>query len=336
MERKPLININEMYCENGEGINPAYNMLLSGNMIPVKERVINTVLQKNNLPIVIINLDNTSSYMASVRKQPDYVLGDNQSYDLFSSMSIRDACIYLQNVAYEKQNGDDQSVQIIRYLKFIEKLNNHLGLELHTLRDINTHFYQPDVIGKALTEMYRTGKISSKELERLNVSLLRGIKGQLIIDDLLVSTDYNLNCERGVGFSVNNLQNGQTAFLDLSVKNNSYTEKKNRNDVLYSVKEFNRKMIMLLNVGKEDYQLISDFIFSSEHLLYNHYHKRDTYTKKNRDGQDHVQLFLIKMNFDKFCKRNWNQDINTEYNAYTQCGCNRLVCTKYQILKWCY
>ena len=58
MERKPLININEMYCENGEGINPAYNMLLSGNMIPVKERVINTVLQKNNLPIVIINLDN--------------------------------------------------------------------------------------------------------------------------------------------------------------------------------------------------------------------------------------------------------------------------------------
>ena len=251
-----------MYCENGEGINPAYNMLLSGNMIPVKERVINTVLQKNNLPIVIINLDNTSSYMASVRKQPDYVLGDNQSYDLFSSMSIRDACIYLQNVAYEKQNGDDQSVQIIRYLKFIEKLNNHLGLELHTLRDINTHFYQPDVIGKALTEMYRTGKISSKELERLNVSLLRGIKGQLIIDDLLVSTDYNLNCERGVGFSVNNLQNGQTAFLDLSVKNNSYTEKKNRNDVLYSVKEFNRKMIMLLNVGKEDYQLISDFILT--------------------------------------------------------------------------
>ena len=93
MARKPLININEMYCENGEGINPAYNMLLSGNMIPVKERVINTVLQKNNLPIVIINLDNTSSYMASVRKQPDYILGDNQSYDLFSSMSIRDACI---------------------------------------------------------------------------------------------------------------------------------------------------------------------------------------------------------------------------------------------------
>lgn len=263
MARKPLINIHE--TDSGNGVNagaspPAYHMLLSGNMIPVKERVVRAVLQKRNVPILMISLDDKSAYMSPVNKTPDYSLGSNQGYDLFSSMSIREACEFLQNAVHGKQNGDDQSVQIIRYLNFIEKLNGYLKLNLPTIRDINNHFYQPDVIGNALTEMYQTGKISPKEFEQLNVSLIRGIKGQLIIDDILVSVDYNLHFEESSGISVNDLKDGQIAYLDLSVRNNSYTERQKRDNILYSVKNYTKPFVLLLNVGADDYHLVSEFI----------------------------------------------------------------------------
>ncbi len=267
MGRKPLINIHETDYRNGVNAGarpPAYNMLLSGNMIPVKERVVRAVLQKRNVPILIISLDKKSTYMSAVGRTPDYSFGSKRGYDLFSSMSIREACDFLQNAVHEKQNGDDQSVQIIRYLNFIEKLNGYLKLNLPTIRDINNHFYQPDVIGNALTEMYQTGKISPKEFEQLNVSLIRGVKGQLIIDDILVSVDYNLHFEESSedspGISVNDLKNGQIAYFDLSVKNNSYTERQKRDNVLYSVKNYTEPFVLLLNVGAADYHLVSEFI----------------------------------------------------------------------------
>jgi len=266
MARKPLINMNETYNENSScnrvSRNPTYNMLLSGNMTPVKRIVVNAVLQKKNAPVLVINLDDTNQYMNFIGTHCDFSLHGNSGYDLFSSMSIRDACTYLQNATYEKQYGDDQTVQIIRYLDFIEKLNAYLGLKLPTIRDINEHYYQPDVIGSALTQMYQTGMISPKEYERLNVSLIRAIKGQLIIDNILVSTDFNLHYDKESDFSVHDLKNGQVAILDLSAKHNSHTEAKSRQDVLYSIEECNRSMILLLNVGRADYRLVSSFITS--------------------------------------------------------------------------
>lgn len=257
MARKPLINageVNTTYTSN-----TAYNMLLSGNMMPVKRRVLTAALQKKNVPVVVINLDHTSPYMNI--EHYDYSISDSSTgYDIFSMMSIREVCTYLQNTAYEKGYDDEQTVQIIKYLRFIDKLNFYLNLELPTIRDINNHYYKPDVIGNALTEMYEYGKITADEYEKLNVSLIRGIKGQLIIDNLIASADFNLNFECSSGFSISNMRCGETAFIDLSVKHNSYTEKKSRNDILYSIEECYAPITIVLNIGKADYGLVENFI----------------------------------------------------------------------------
>lgn len=257
MARKPLINVeaNATYTSNVK----AYNILLSGNMIPVKSRVITAALQKNNVPIVVINLDNTSPYLHI--NHYDYSINDcSTGYDIFSTMTIREACAYIQNTAYEKGYGDEQTVQIIKYLSFINKLNGYLNLELHTIRDINNYYYEPDVIGNALTKMYEDGEVTPDEYRRLNVSLIRGIKGQLIIDNILASTDFNLNFDCGSGFSVDNMRYGETAFIDLSERHRSYTENKSRNDILYSIEECSTPMTIVLNLGKADYGLVGNFI----------------------------------------------------------------------------
>lgn len=257
MARKPLINVsglNSSYTSN-----TAYNMILSGNMMPVKSKVLAASLQKKNVPVVVINLDNTSPYMDI--SHYDYSINDSSTgYDIFSPMSIREVCAYLQNTAYEKGYGDEQTVQIIKYLTFINKLNSYLNLDLPTIRDINNYYYEPDVIGNALANMFETGEVTADEYNRLNVSLIRGIKGQLIIDNILASTDFTLNFDCSSGFSVSNLRNGDKVFIDLSVRHNSYTEKKSRNDILYSIEECSMPMTIVLNIGKADYSLVDRFI----------------------------------------------------------------------------
>ncbi|MBR1432659.1 hypothetical protein [Ruminococcus sp.] len=257
MSRKPLVNLNEINSTYSS--NPTYNMLLSGNMVPVKRRVIDAALSKRNVPVLVINLDRTSPYISSCNY--NYSINDGSTgYDMFSAMNIRDACIYLQNAAFEKSYCDEQTVQIIKYLRLIGKLNQYLGLTLPTIRDINAYYYKPDVIGKAITEMYEMGTITADELEHLNVSLVRGIKGQLIIDNILTSTDFNLNFDDGSRFSISNMGSGETAYIDLSMRHNTYTEKKTRSDILYSIEECTTPMMIVLNLGKADYGLVEDFI----------------------------------------------------------------------------
>ena len=258
MARKPLINIEDSNFKRCGS--PAYSMLISGNMTPVKDKVLKTVLHKKNVPALVINLDNTSPYIISSESYYDYSLYGDSGYDVFSSMSVREACIYLQNVAYKKNYSDEQTIQIIRYLQFIEKLNSYLGVVLPTIRDINTFYYDPDVIGERITKMFQAGEISPTEYKHLNVSLIRAIKGQLIIDNLLASTDFNLNYNSYSNFSVSNIRSGQTALIDLSTKHNSHTETKNREDILYSIEECRNDMAIVLNVGKSDYNIVSDFV----------------------------------------------------------------------------
>ena len=151
MARKPLININTIETNPNSG--SVYNMLLSGNMNVVKKKLIDTALQKRNTPVLLINLDNTSPYVNTIDNCYIFSLHSNSGYDIFYSMSINAACTYLQNIAYERGYSDEQTVQLIRYLKFIERLNSHLGIRLSTIRDINSYYYKPDVIGNALSEM---------------------------------------------------------------------------------------------------------------------------------------------------------------------------------------
>lgn len=257
MARKPLINVGEI--NSNYTSNTAYNMLLSGNMMSVKRRVLTATLSKKNVPVVVINLDNTSSYMNI--SHYDYSISDSDTgYDIFSMMSIREVCAYLQNTAYEKGYDDEQTIQIIKYLSFIDKLNCYLNLKLPTIRDINNHYYKPDVIGNTLTEMYEFGKITPDEYEKLNISLIRGIKGQLIIENLIASADFNLNFNCSSSFSISNIKCGETAFIDLSVTHNSYIEKKSRNDILYSIEEYYAPITIVLNIGKADYGLVENFI----------------------------------------------------------------------------
>lgn len=257
MARKPLINVSEV--TSAYTSNTAYNMLLSGNMTYVKSKVLSAALQKKNVPVVVINLDNTSPYM-NVGSY-NYSINDNATgYDLFSAMSIREVCAYLQNTACDKGYDDEQTVQIIKYLTFIDKLNKYLNLSLPTVRDINKHYYKPDIISDTLSEMYEAGEITPDEYDRLNVSLIRGIKGQLIIDNILTSVDFNLNFDCSSGFSVNTMRCGETAFIDLSVRHNSYTEKKSRSDIFYSIEECTAPMTIVLNLGKADYGLVDNFI----------------------------------------------------------------------------
>jgi len=258
MGRKPLVNIEEGGFNHYS--NTAYSMLLSGNMTHVKGKVLSAVLRKKNVPVLVINYDNTSPYITPAGTRYDFSLYGDNGYDIFSSMSIREACTYLQNAACEKNYSDEQTVQIIRYLSFIEKLNSFLELNLPTIRDINSYYYKPDVIIDALTKMFQDGEINPEEYERLNVSLIRSIKGQLIIDNLLASTDYNLNYNSDSKFSINSLKCGQTAVIDLSAKHNNHTDTKIRNDVLYSIEECSNNMTVVLNVGRADYGMVADFV----------------------------------------------------------------------------
>ncbi len=255
MARKSLIDLQTIHPSQ----HPVYNMLLSGNMPPVKQAVLSATLQKPNVPILVINLDPTSPYLHPFGVQYDFSLHDSGGYDLFSSMSIREACIYLQNEAYHHGYVHSEVVQIIRYLELIGKLNQHLGLHLPTIRDINAHYYRPDVIGQALIEMLRSGTITQRDYDQLQVALVRGIKGQLLIDNLLASTDFNLNFGTS-SFSVENVRCGQAAWLDLSARHNSHTENSTRNSVLYSIEACPRQMAVVLNVGHASYDLVSDFI----------------------------------------------------------------------------
>ena len=108
--------------------------------------------------------------------------------------------------------------------------------------------------------MYEDGEVTPDEYRRLNVSLIREIKGQLIIDNILASTDFNLNFDCSSGFSVDNMRYGETAFIDLSERHRSYTENKSRNDILYSIEECSTPMTIVLNLGKADYGLVGNFI----------------------------------------------------------------------------
>lgn len=257
MARNPLIDLNTGSSRYTSS--QVYSMLLSGNMTPVKQAVVSAVLYKKNSPVIVINLDSTSSYLHHGSVQYNFSLHGNGGYDLFSSMSIRDACLYLQNEAYQYGYAHSEVVQIIRYLELIGKLNHHLGLHLPTIRDINDYYYQPNVIGQALAEMLHSSIITQQDYEQLQVALVRGIKGQLLIDNLLASTDFNLNFSEP-GFSVENVKCGQVAWLDLSSRHNSHTEKTARNSILYSIEECSKQMTILINVGRASYNLVADFV----------------------------------------------------------------------------
>lgn len=257
MDRKPLINARKVspYYRS----NSAYSMLISGNCSLVKSKVISNVIMKKDMPVVVINLDANSSYF-SHSIHYDFSIGRNTGYDLFSSMTIREACAFCRDVAHEENYPNDQVVQIIKYLDFIQKLNEYLNLDLRTINDINNHYYSPEVINKAINEMFCLGKINKGDYDRLITRLVRGIKGQLIIDDILSMTNFELNSNGNTDFSIGNLKSGQTAFIDLAPRHNSYTETRARNNVLYSIEGYCAPISVILNVGRSDFSTVEAFV----------------------------------------------------------------------------
>lgn len=257
MTRKPLINTQDASAHYRR--NSAYSMLVSGNCSPVKSEVISNVLMRKDMPAVVINMDMTSPYFPR-GVHYDFSIGRNKRYDMFSSMTVREACDFCLDAAYERNYPNDQVVQVIKYLDFIERLNKHLNLDLRTINDINNHFYSPDIVNRAINEMFCQGKIDKGGYDRYIAEVVRGIKGQLIIDDILAMTKFELNSGGEADFSVRNLRCGQTAFIDLSAKHNSYSETRARKDVLYSIEGYPSPITVILNAGRGDYSAVENFI----------------------------------------------------------------------------
>lgn len=257
MARKPLIDLETVSfnrCESNSQF--AHDLLVSGDCQPVKQKVVELIIKNNTIPVIVINMDQKSTYIKDI--EYDYSINGDRGYDLFSSMTIRQACAFFRDAAHEKNYSTDQVVQIIKYLELIRKLNADLGLNINTIEEINAYYYSPEIINKAVNDLFISGKINREERDRYLMEIIRSIKGQIIIEDMLGMFNFSLN-SGAKNFSVNNLKSGP-AFIDLVQQHNSVTENDAISSVLYSIEEYKDPMMVLLNIGKSDLALVKKFM----------------------------------------------------------------------------
>ena len=224
---------------------PKKSLLVSGGCISIKSKIVQQVFRRcDGTPVLLLNFDRASPYFSSIRYDYSSSNDIGTGFDMLDSMTLHQACEYILNSAYDAGYPHTEAVQVVKYLQLIERINLELGLDLRSIREVNAHFYRTEEVQKALAKCHLDSD------PRALTTLLRSIKGLLVIDNLLSETDFLLGSDRAQAFSLEGLSSTGCAFIDLTPAHTSHTEKQRQKSILYAAEGYTKPFTLLVNAGR--------------------------------------------------------------------------------------